>query len=102
MTARNNARSDALSHPCGNNVITNLSFDPNEIACFHTEFVSMAWMYPERICMGNFIQPFRISTSSVNLDCQAEGRNQNSLIFFQVVWMDVAFEIRGYCVFGPA
>src|SRR6266480_2650041 len=102
MAARDDTRTNSLRHPGGHDVVSNLSFHPHEVSALHVELCSMAGMNPKRIRVGNLIEPFRVGAASVNLHRQTKGGNQNRLILFELVGMDVAFEITRNCMFRPA
>ena len=61
-------------------------------------------MHPDRIPVGYFIEPFGIAGARVNQRGQAEGRDQRevALIPVQFVRMDVALDVGGDRIFGPA
>src|SRR5436189_2837 len=84
------ARPDAFSDPGTHDEISNLSFDANQIAGFHFQALSVRRMEPERICVRDFIEPFRIRAARVNLNWQTERRDQNCLIRLEVLGMNVA------------
>src|SRR5215204_3373991 len=61
----------------------------------------MTRMNPKRICMSNFIQPLCIGATRVNLNCEAESRNQDCLIRLEVIRMNVTLEVSRECVLRP-
>src|SRR5207244_6177825 len=82
--------------------ITNLSFDADEITSAHTEFRRMTRVQPQWIRMRNFIQPLRVRTASVNLYRQTESRDQDRLVRFETVRMNVTCDVCRNRTFGPA
>src|SRR5207248_6449543 len=62
----------------------------------------MTRMQPKGICVRDFIQPFRVRTASVNLDRQTESRDQDRLICFKILGMNVAGDVSRNCAFRPA
>ena len=89
MAASNNARTNAFAHPGPHHVVSDLSFHAQQIAGADAEFGRMVSMNPERICVRYFVEPLRISASSMNLHRQTEGRNQNRFIFGEIGGMDM-------------
>src|SRR4051794_30816946 len=102
MAARNDAGANSLRYPDRHNVIANLSFNAHEIAGPHGKPFCMRWMNPERIRVRDLVQPLRVCAARVNLHGETEGGDQNRLALFQIVLMNVAFEIYGYREFRPA
>ena len=102
MTAGDDARSNAFRHPGAHDEVTNLSFHAHQIAGAHAEFRRMAGMKPERIRVRDFIEPLRVGAARVNLHRQAESRDQNRLIWFEIVRMNVALDVSRNRILGPA
>src|SRR5215813_3145825 len=59
-------------------------------------------MDPERICMRDLVEPLCIGAASVDLNGQPECGNQDGLVFFEVVGMNMTLHISGNSVFRPA
>src|SRR5437762_13609372 len=72
MTARDDARLNSFSDPGADDEISNLSFDPHEIAGAQAELCGVARMQPERIRVRNLIQPLCVRAARVNLNGQAK------------------------------
>ena len=90
MTAGDDARLDSFSDPGAHHEISNLSFDPHQITGAHAELARVTRMQPERIRVSNLVQPFCVRAARVNLNRQTKSRNQNRLIRFEIVRMNVA------------
>src|SRR2546423_11129086 len=102
MTARDDAGLDAFSHPGAHDEISNLSFDPHQIACAYAESGRMTRVQPKRIRMRDFIQPFRVRAARVNLDRQTESRDQDRLIRLKIFRMNVTGDVSRNRAFRPA
>src|SRR6267142_2815893 len=102
MAARDDARTNSFSDPGRDDVVPNLSFNATEIAGAYTEFARVSRMDPKRIRVRNLVKPFCVCAASVNLHGKAESRDEDRLIFFEFIRMNVALEVTGNCVFGPA
>jgi hypothetical protein len=72
MATRNDAGSNSFRHPRRHYVVTNLSFNANEIARANAELRRMAGVDPERIRMRDLIKPLRIRTAGMDLYCEPE------------------------------
>src|ERR1041384_2327016 len=90
MAARDDAGLDAFGQPRADHEVTNLGLHAHEIASAHAEFRRMTRVQPERIRVRDFVKPLRIRTARVNLNRKSKRRDQNRLIFFQVLWMSMA------------
>ena len=101
MTAGDDARLDAFSHPGAHHEVSNFSFDPHEITGAHAELGCMTRVQPQRIRVRDFIQPFRVRAASVNLDRQTESRNQDRLICLEIFGVNMASDVSWNCAFGP-
>src|SRR5439155_14424658 len=102
MTARDDARFDSFGYPGAHDEITNLSFDAHQIAGSQAQVRGMAGMQPERIRVRNFIQPLRVRAARMNLNRQPESRDQNRLVRFEIVRVNMALDVRRNRVFTPA
>src|SRR6185436_55844 len=93
MTTRDDARSNALRDPRGHHVVTNLCFNTYEIAGAHVQFRCMAWVDPKWIRVRDLIEPLCVRATRVNLHCETKSRDQNRLICFEIVFVNVALEV---------
>src|SRR5687767_2673269 len=102
MAARDDARSNSFRDPRRNNVITDLRFDAQEIAGANIQVSGVTRVNPQRIRVRYFVEPFGIRTARVNLHGKSEGRDQDCLIFFETVRMNVTFDVNRERVLRPA
>src|SRR5688572_27505648 len=93
MTARNDTRANSFRYPRRHNVVTDLGLDTQQIAGAHAEFVRMRGMNPEWVGVCDLVEPFCIRAACVNLHSQTESRDQDRLILFEIVFMNVALEV---------
>ena len=92
---------NSFRHPGAHDEVTNLSFHAHQIAGAHAELCRVARVNPERIRVRDFVQPLRVRAARVNLNRQTKGRNQNRLIRFEIVRMNVTLDVSRNRVFGP-
>src|SRR6266498_3404799 len=102
MTARDDAGLDAFSYPSLHHEVTYLSFDPHQIAGLYTQLRRVARMQPERICVRDFIQPLCVRAARVNLNRQSKSRDENCLVSFEIVRMNMTLDVSWNRVFMPA
>jgi len=102
MAARDDPGLDSFGHPRAHYKISNFCFDTDQVAGTQAKFGRMTGMQPKRVCVGDFIQPFRIGTAGVNLNRQTESRDQDRLIRFETFRMNVTDDIRGNRALAPA
>src|SRR5215218_8659925 len=101
MTTRNDAGPNAFRHPRRHDVITDLSFDAYEIACTNTELRRVRGMDPERVRMRDLVEPLRICAARVDLHGEPERRDEDRLVFFEIVFVNVTLEVNGYGKLRP-
>src|SRR5713226_3940512 len=102
MAASDDARFDAFGYPGAHYEIANLSFHAHQVAGLYVEVRRMRSMQPERIRVRDFVQPLRVGAARVNLNRQTESRDQNRLIRFEIIRMNMALDVSRYRVFAPA
>src|SRR4051812_7952427 len=96
MTTRNNPRPNAFRHPHRHDVITNLRLNPHEIARPNPKLRRMTGVDPEWVRVRDLVEPFRVRTARVNLHREPKRRDQNRLIRFEIVFVNVTLEVNGY------
>src|SRR5215213_1826949 len=102
MTTRNNPRSNSFRDPGRHDVITDLSFDAYEIAGANANLRCVRRMDPERVGMRDLIEPLCVCTTRVNLHGEAKRRDQDCLVFFEIIFVNMTLEVNRYCQLRPA
>ena len=102
VAAGNHVRADAFGHPCLHHEVTDLSFDPEEIAGAYRHAIGVDRVDPQRVAMGDLGQPLGVGAAGVDVDRQAERRDQHHLIPIDAIAVDVTLDVRGHGVFRPA
>src|SRR6266850_2228815 len=102
MAARHDSGLDAFGHPGAHDEISNLSFHAHQISRADPEFHRVAGVQPKRIRVRNLIQPLRIGTARVNLNRQTKSGNQDCLIGFEIVGVNVTLDVSRNRVFMPS
>ena len=101
MTTRNYARFDSLGNPRGNHVIPNLRFNSDKVTSLDAVFICVRRVNPKWVGVRNFVKPLGVRATSVNLNCESESGNENCLIGFEIVGMDVTLDVSRDRVLGP-
>src|SRR5215510_8798846 len=101
MTTGHDAWSNSFSHPGGHHVVTDFRFYAQEIPGHYVEIGCMRRVNPQRICMSNLVQPFRVSTAGVDLYRKPKSRDEDRLAFLEIVRVNMTFEVTGNRKFRP-
>ncbi len=103
VTARDHSRADALGDPGFDYEVADIGLDPQQITRANAaETHRITRMNPERIGMGDLVEPFRIGAARVYLDGHAESGDEDHLVLVQLLRMDVALDIAGDGMLRPA
>jgi len=73
--------------------MTDLGLDPHQVAGHDAEAQRVGRMEPERIRLGDLVEPFRIGAAGVDMDRQAKGRDQRHLPGLESARMDMAQDV---------
>src|SRR5688500_15197156 len=58
-------------------------------------------MNPERVGVRDLVEPLGVRAARVDLDRETKRRDQDRLVFVEIVFVDVTLEIRWDGIFGP-
>src|SRR5947209_11245950 len=97
MRAGHYTGTNSLRHPYTVNKVTNRALYLDQAASGHAQPFGITRMHPDRVLVGNLVEPLGIAGAAMNQGRQAEGRQQEHLALadIDVVAMNVALYICG-------
>lgn len=103
MAAGDHTGADAFGDPGFGDEMPDRGLNPHQVAGLrNTEPRRVGGMNPHRIRVGQFIEPLGVGGSGVHLRGDPKRRKQHHLITGERIGMNVAFDVAGQRVLGPA
>src|SRR6185436_10717227 len=93
---------DAFRHPGLDDEVADARLDAHELSVAHADALRVRRMEPERIRVGDLVEPLRVRAARVDLHRQAEGRDERHFAGFEILAMDVAADVARRGEVGPA
>src|SRR5258706_14706660 len=103
MRAGHNSRLDPLGRPHSDHKMADLRAYARQIPGCETEPVCILRVYPQRIRVGDFVEPFGVSRSGVNQSRETKRRHENELTLraIEVAPVHMASYVTRQSVFRP-